>query len=117
MEITEYLNKENCIEIAIFNKVKKTYTDIKINNYYKNDKSKIEENNNKEKPENKGKDNSKINNDNKNIDIDNKNKMEIEENQENNNIIEESILPSIEIVSEDTDDSIFLNTLFNSIFV
>ena len=51
--------------------------------------------------------------------------MEIEEEEENNKIdedknkeiIEENNIPSIEINSEDTEDSIFLNTLFNSIFV
>ena len=124
MEITEYLNKENCIEIAIFNKVKKTYTEIKINNYYKDNSIKIlinknEENimeNIKEEKKSKSKGSKKSKSKNK----EDKNKMEIEE--ENNNVKnkeknEEELMPSIEINSEDTEDSIFLNTLFNFIFV
>ena len=122
MEITEYLNKENSIEIAIFNKLKKTYTDIKINNYYQdNDNIKIVINNeddnlnkNKDNKKNKGKESKKKEIKNKDKD----NKMEIEEE----NFFElkkekEENLPSIEINSEDTEDSIFLNTLFNAIFV
>ena len=128
MEITEYLNKENCIEIAIFNKLKKTYTEIKINNYYKDNNIKIlinkdEEDNDKDNKDNKKSKNNK-NNKKSSKTKENKediNKMEIEEEEYNNEInnekIEEELLPSIEINSEDTEDSIFLNTLFNSIFV
>jgi hypothetical protein len=126
MEITEYLNKENCIEIAILNKIKKTYTEVKINNYYQDSNNiKIVINNDDEQLD-KTKDNKKNkSNKGKNSKSKNKeNKMEIEEeennknnNDKNNEIIEEKFLPSIEINSEDTEDSIFLNTLFNSIFV
>ena len=128
MEITEYLNKENCIEIAIFNKLKKTYTEIKINNYYKDNNIKIlinkeEEDNDKDNKDNKKSKNNKSNKKSSKT-KENKediNKMEIEEEEYNNEInnekIEEELLPSIEINSEDTEDSIFLNTLFNSIFV
>ena len=126
MEITEYLNKENCIEIAILNKIKKTYTEVKINNYYQDSNNiKIVINNDDEQLD-KTKDNKKNkSNKGKNSKSKNKeNKMEIEEeennkndNDKNNEIIEENFLPSIEINSEDTEDSIFLNTLFNSIFV
>ena len=68
MEITEYLNKENCIEIAICNKIKNTYTEVKINNYYQdsnnikiiisNNNDIIDKNkNNKKNKSNKGKNN------------------------------------------------------------
>ena len=40
--------------------------------------------------------------------------MEIEEIKNSQN---EEEMPSIDINSEDTDDSLFLNTLFNSIFI
>ena len=128
MEITEYLNKENCIEIAIYNKIKKTYTEIKINNYCQDNNIKILINSNsdeliektkdnKKSKSNKGKSSKKKESKNK----ENQNKMEIEEEDNNNDknkeVIEENKLPSIEINSEDTEDSIFLNTLFNSIFV
>ena len=138
MEITEYLNKENCIEIAIFNKLKKTYTDIKINNYYQDNNIKILINNDNDnddlmenvKEDKKHKSKSKSKSKKKNKSKDKETKMEIEEeennnsnnnnndiNEINNEIIDEDKLPSIEINSEDAEDSIFLNTLFNSIFV
>ena len=126
MEITEYLNKENCIEIAIYNKVKKTYTEIKINNYYQDNNIKIVIENNDDLIDNnskvkKNKNRSGKNSKSKEQKNKDKNKMEIEEEydkeekkKENN---DENKLPSIEINSEDTEDSMFLNTLFNSIFV
>ena len=121
MEISEYLNKENCIEIAICNKLKKTYTEVKINNYYKSNNIKIviekEDNTNEKKKEGK-KSKNKGSRKGKNKNKEDKNKMEIEEeNDINKDKKEEEIIPSIEINSEDTEDSIFLNTLFNSIFV
>ena len=121
MEISEYLNKENCIEIVIFNKLKKTYTEVKINNYYKNNSIKIvidkEDNLNENKKEGK-KSKTKGSRKGKNKNKEDKNKMEIEEeNDINKDKNEKEIMPSIEISSEDTEDSIFLNTLFNSIFV
>ena len=121
MEISEYLNKENCIEIVIFNKLKKTYTEVKINNYYKNNSIKIvidkEDNSNENKKEGK-KSKTKGSRKGKNKNKEDKNKMEIEEeNDINKDKNEKEIMPSIEISSEDTEDSIFLNTLFNSIFV
>ena len=121
MEISEYLNKENCIEIAICNKLKKTYTEVKINNYYKSNNIKIviekEDNSNENKKEGK-KSKNKGSRKGKNKNKEDKNKMEIEEeNDINKDKKEEEIIPSIEINSEDTEDSIFLNTLFNSIFV
>ena len=121
MEISEYLNKENCIEIAIYNKLKKTYTEVKINNYYKSNNIKIviekEYHSNENKKEGK-KCKNKGSRKGKNKNKEDKNKMEIEEeNDIKKDKNEEEIIPSIEINSEDTEDSIFLNTLFNSIFV
>ena len=134
MEITEYLSKENSIEIAVFNKLKKTYTEIKINNYCQDNninivisnndflmtddnvkedkkaKTKGKKNKSKE-PKNKDKDKEKVKEKEKE-----KDKMEIEEEKKDDKIKEE-ICPSIEINSEDTEDSIFLNSLLNSIFV
>ena len=49
MEITEYLINENNIEITIFNKIKKTYTEIKINNYYQEIKDNTNNNQDNEK--------------------------------------------------------------------
>ena len=128
MEITEYLNKENCIEIAVFNKIKKTYTEIKINNYYKDNNNikilinKDEENKDKDNKKSKNnKSNKKFNKTKENKNKEEENKMEIEEEENkyeiNNEKFEDELLPSIEINSEDTEDSIFLNTLFNSIFI
>ena len=122
MEITEYLNKENSIEIAIFNKIKKTYTDIKINNYYQENNSikivinKDDDNSIENKGDKKDKEKESKKKEEKNNDKDNK--MEIEEENFNEiNKENEANSPSIEINSEDTEDSIFLNTLFNAIFV
>ena len=141
MEISEYLSKENSIEIAVFNKLKKTYTEIKINNYSQDNNIKIVINNNdflisednakedkkvknkgkkskskeqksKDKDKEKEKEKEKENENEK----EKENKMEIEE-EKKDDIIKEEICPSIEINSEDTEDSIFLNSLLNSIFV
>lgn len=134
MEITEYLSKENSIEIAVFNKLKKTYTEIKINNYCQDNNINIVISNNdflvnddnvkedkkaktkgkkskSKEPKNKDKDKEKVKEKEKE-----KEKMEIEEEKKDDKIKEE-ICPSIEINSEDTEDSIFLNSLLNSIFV
>ena len=138
MEITEYLSKENSIEIAVFNKLKKTYTEIKINNYCQDNninivisnndllmtddnvkedkkaKTKGKKNKSKE-PKNKDKEKEKVKEKEKEKEKE-KDKMEIEEEKKDDKIKEE-ICPSIEINSEDTEDSIFLNSLLNSIFV
>ena len=112
MEISEYLKDENSIEITIFNKTKKTYTEIKINNYYQDNKEDKEKDNkkgknSKSKMGKKSKSKEKLSN-----------QMEIEEDKNNKKDEEESMnLPAIEINSEDTDDSLFLNSLFNSIFI
>ena len=112
MEISEYLKDENSIEITIFNKTKKTYTEIKINNYYQDNKEDKEKDNkkgknSKSKMRKKSKSREKLTN-----------QMEIEEDKNNKKDEEESMnLPAIEINSEDTDDSLFLNSLFNSIFI
>ena len=125
MEITEYLNKENCIEIEIKNKLKNTYTEIKINNYYKDnikiliektEDDLIDKTKDGKKSKKGNKDKISKNKGNNNKEDDNKMEIEIEEEINNNEMKEEEKFPSIEINSEDTEDSIFLNTLFNSIF-
>ena len=112
MEISEYLKDENSIEITIFNKTKKTYTEIKINNYYQDNKEEKEKDNkkgknSKSKMGKKSKSKEKLSNQ-MEIEVDKNNKKDGEDNAN---------LPSIEINSEDTDDSLFLNFLFNSIFI
>ena len=134
MEITEYLSKENSIEIAVFNKLKKTYTEIKINNYCQDNNIKIVISNNdfsmtnddvkeEKKAKNKGKKGKSKEPKNKDKDKEkekekdkDKDMMDIEEEKKDDKVKEE-ICPSIEINSEDTEDSIFLNSLLNSIFV
>jgi hypothetical protein len=114
MEITEYLKNENSIEITIYNKNKKTYTEIKINNYFQENKEVLE--NEKENKKGRG---SKSKSSKKSKSKEKLDKpMEIEEVKTNNK--ESGAIdnfPSIDISSEDTDDSLFLNTLFNSIFI
>jgi hypothetical protein len=114
MEITEYLKNENSIEITIYNKNKKTYTEIKINNYYQENKDIVE--NEKESKKGRG---SKSKSSKKSKSKEKLVKpMEIEEVKANNKESGDiDNLPSIDISSEDTDDSLFLNTLFNSIFI
>ena len=112
MEITEYLKDENSIEITIYNKNKKTYTEIKINNYYQDNKDNLNVDNDKDSKKGKG---SKTKSGKKSKSKEKKNnQMEIEEIKNSQN---EKEMPSIDINSEDTDDSLFLNTLFNSIFI
>ena len=112
MEITEYLKDENSIEITIYNKNKKTYTEIKINNYYQDNKDNLNVDNDKDSKKGKG---SKTKSGKKSKSKEKKNnQMEIEEIKTSQN---EEEMPSIDINSEDTDDSLFLNTLFNSIFI
>ena len=114
MEITEYLKNENSIEITIYNKNKKTYTELKINNYFQENKEVLE--NEKENKKGRG---SKSKSSKKSKSKEKLDKpMEIEEVKTNNK--ESGAIdnfPSIDISSEDTDDSLFLNTLFNSIFI
>ena len=112
MEITEYLKDENSIEITIYNKNKKTYTEIKINNYYQDNKDNLNVDNDKDSKKGKG---SKTKSGKKSKSKEKKNnQMEIEEIKNSQN---EEEMPSIDINSEDTDDSLFLNTLFNFIFI
>ena len=112
MEITEYLKDENSIEITIYNKNKKTYTEIKINNYYQDNKDNLNVDNDKDSKKGKG---NKTKSGKKSKSKEKKNnQMEIEEIKTSQN---EEEMPSIDINSEDTDDSLFLNTLFNSIFI
>ena len=112
MEITEYLKDENSIEITIYNKNKKTYTEIKINNYYQDNKDNLNVDNDKDSKKGKG---NKTKSGKKSKSKEKKNnQMEIEEIKNSQN---EEEMPSIDINSEDTDDSLFLNTLFNSIFI
>ena len=112
MEITEYLKDENSIEITIYNKNKKTYTEIKINNYYQDNKDNL--NVDKDKDSKKGKGNKTKSGKKSKSKEKKNNQMEIEEIKNSQN---EEEMPSIDINSEDTDDSLFLNTLFNSIFI
>ncbi len=112
MEITEYLKDENSIEITIYNKNKKTYTEIKINNYYQDNKDNLNVDNDKDSKKGKGS-KTKLGKKSKSKEKKN-NQMEIEEIKNSQN---EEEMPSIDINSEDTDDSLFLNTLFNSIFI
>ena len=112
MEITEYLKDENSIEITIYNKIKKTYTEIKINNYYKENIDNTEKDNKKGKGR-KNKSSKKSKSKEKGS-----NQMEIEETKDDKRDLKEiDSFPFIDISSEDTDDSLFLNTLFNSIFI
>ena len=115
MEITEYLKDENSIEITVYNKIKKTYTEIKINNYYQDNKDAID----KEKESKKGR-SSKSKSSKKSKSKEKANaQMDIEDDGKDKKIEEEmnKDLPSLEINSEDTDDSLFLNSLFNSILI
>ena len=115
MEITEYLKDENSIEITVYNKIKKTYTEIKINNYYQDNKDAID----KEKESKKGR-SSKSKSSKKSKSKEKANaQMDIEDEGKDKKIEEEmnKDLPSLEINSEDTDDSLFLNSLFNSILI
>lgn len=112
MEITEYLKDENSIEITIYNKNKKTYTEIKINNYYQDNKDNLNVDNDKDSKKGKGS-KTKLGKKSKSKEKKN-NQMEIEEIKNSQN---EEEMPSIDINSEDIDDSLFLNTLFNSIFI
>ena len=115
MEITEYLKDENSIEITVYNKIKKTYTEIKINNYYQDNKDAID----KEKESKKGR-SSKSKSSKKSKSKEKSNaQMDIEDEGKDKKIEEEmnKDLPSLEINSEDTDDSLFLNSLFNSILI
>ena len=115
MEITEYLKDENSIEITVYNKIKKTYTEIKINNYYQDNKDAID----KEKESKKGR-SSKNKSSKKSKSKEKANaQMDIEDEGKDKKIEEEmnKDLPSLEINSEDTDDSLFLNSLFNSILI
>ena len=113
MEITEYLKDENSIEITVYNKIKKTYTEIKINNYYQDNKDAMD----KEKESKKGR-SSKSKSSKKSKEKANA-QMDIEDEGKDKKIEEEmnKDLPSLEINSEDTDDSLFLNSLFNSILI
>ena len=115
MEITEYLKDENSIEITVYNKIKKTYTEIKINNYYQDNKDAID----KVKESKKGR-SSKSKSSKKSKSKEKANaQMDIEDEGKDKKIEEEmnKDLPSLEINSEDTDDSLFLNSLFNSILI
>ena len=115
MEITEYLKDENSIEITVYNKIKKTYTEIKINNYYQDNKDAID----KEKESKKGR-SSKSKSSKKSKSKEKANaQMDIEDEGKDKKIEEEmnKDFPSLEINSEDTDDSLFLNSLFNSILI
>ena len=115
MEITEYLKDENSIEITVYNKIKKTYTEIKINNYYQDNKDAMD----KEKESKKGR-SSKSKSSKKSKSKEKANaQMDIEDEGKDKKIEEEmnKDLPSLEINSEDTDDSLFLNSLFNSILI
>ena len=118
MEITEYLKDENSIEITIYNKIKKTYTEIKINNYFQENKDNINSVIKNEKEIKKGR-GSKSKSGKKSKSKEKLgNKMEVEEiNNNKKESGEVDNIPSIDISSEDTDDTLFLNTLFNSIFV
>ena len=112
MEITEYLKDENSIEITVYNKIKKTYTEIKINNYYQENTGLENEKDNKKGRGSKSKSSKKSKIKEKS------NQMEIEEIKNNNKESEHfDNIPSIDITSEDTDDSLFLNTLFNFILI
>ena len=115
MEITEYLKDEKSIEITIYNKIKKTYTEIKIINYFQDNKDGI----NNEKDNKKGKGSkTKSKKKSKNKEESNNNQMDIEEGNYIKNEKElYKDLPELEINSEDTDDSLFLNALFNSILI
>ena len=110
MEITEYLKNENNIEISIYNKTKKTDTVIKINNYYQENKDSKE----KDKKGKSSKSKSSKKNKGKEKESD---KMEIEEKDNLKEIETSDNSPSIDISCDDADDSLFLNTLFNSIFI
>ena len=115
MEITEYLKDENSIEITIYNKIKKTYTEIKIINYFQDNKDGIDN----EKDNKKGRGSkSKAGKKSKSKEKSNNNQMDIEEEKDKKK--EKDLcrnLPELEINSEDTDDSLFLNALFNSILI
>ena len=113
MEITEYLKDENSIEITIFNKNKKTYTEIKINNYFQDNKEAID--NEKDNKKGKGsKSKSKTGKKSKSKEKVNNQMDIVEEGKDRKNEKEVGeTLPSLEINSEDTDDSLFLNSLFN----
>ena len=118
MEITEYLKDEKSIEITIYNKIKKTYTEIKINNFYQEIKDNANNNKEEEKENKKGRGSksktSKKSKSKEKLD----NQMDIEEIKNNKKDSEGTDnFPSIDISSEDTEDSLFLNTLFNSIFI
>ena len=118
MEITEYLKDEKSIEITIYNKIKKTYTEIKINNFYQEIKDNANNNKEEEKENKKGRGSksktSKKSKSKEKLD----NQMDIEGIKNNKKDSEGTDnFPSIDISSEDTEDSLFLNTLFNSIFI
>ena len=115
MEITEYLKDENSIEITIYNKIKKTYTEIKIINYFQDNKDGIDS----EKDNKKGRGSkSKVGKKSKSKEKSNNNQMDIEEEKDKKKEKELCMnLPELEINSEDTDDSLFLNALFNSILI
>ena len=118
MEITEYLINENNIEITIFNKIKKTYTEIKINNYYQEIKDNTNNNQDNEKENKKGRGSKSKSAKKSKTKEKPGNQMDIEEiktNKKESEAVDD--FPSIDINSEDTDDSLFLNTLFNSIFI
>ena len=118
MEITEYLINENNIEITIFNKIKKTYTEIKINNYYQEIKDNTNNNQDNEKENKKGRGSKSKSAKKSKTKEKPGNQMDLEEiktNKKESEAVDD--FPSIDINSEDTDDSLFLNTLFNSIFI
>ena len=118
MEITEYLINENNIEITIFNKIKKTYTEIKINNYYQEIKDNTNNNQDNEKENKKGRGSKSKSAKKSKTKEKPVNQMDLEEIKTNKNESDAvNNFPSIDINSEDTDDSLFLNTLFNSIFI
>ena len=118
MEITEYLINENNIEITIFNKIKKTYTEIKINNYYQEIKDNTNNNQDNEKENKKGRGSKSKSAKKSKTKEKPGNQMDLEKiktNKKESEAVDD--FPSIDINSEDTDDSLFLNTLFNSIFI
>ena len=111
MEMTEFLRKEDCIEMTILNKIKGTMTEVKIFNYLKeSDEFNIIIDNRKSKSSKKMSEDDFGNNMIIEVEGDDKDKNTISENDNEK-------LPYIEINSDDCDDSLFLNTLLNNIFI
>ncbi len=94
---------------------KKIYTEIKIINYFQDNKDGIDS----EKDNKKGRGSkSKVGKKSKSKEKSNNNQMDIEEEKDKKKEKELCMnLPELEINSEDTDDSLFLNALFNSILI